>query len=215
MICWNWSLTQLQDILSLTSQIRKCFWPPPPPPPIPSPAQHTCTTDLKTHSNSSLNLGPGIPGYTTASWICILCVFHSHPRFVHNHNELKGTSESKESIWLAWLSTSVVGLGGEVELGGGFLAVNTWHGTQPGRLMVLTASAQWLGIRGCNWVEPKYGHSRQLLIAGANHTLPSLPRFQLFATSGKDTWISYALEKLLWDFALDYLSCVLRGSLRN
>lgn len=50
MICWNWSLTLLQDILSLPSQIRKCFWPPPPPPPpIPSPTQHTCTTDLKTH----------------------------------------------------------------------------------------------------------------------------------------------------------------------
>lgn len=86
----------------------------------------------------------------------------------------------------------------------GGLAVNTWHRTQPGRLMVLTASGQWLGIRGCNWVEPKYGHSRQLLIAGANHKPPSLPRFQLFATSGKDTWISNALKKLLEDSALDY-----------
>lgn len=41
--------------------------------------------------------------------------------------------------------------GGEVVLAG------TWHGTQPGRLMVLTASDLWLGIRGCNWVEPIYG----------------------------------------------------------
>lgn len=40
MICWNWSLTELQDILLLTSQIRKCFWPPPPPHPILSSAVH-------------------------------------------------------------------------------------------------------------------------------------------------------------------------------
>lgn len=88
-----------------------------------------------------------------------------------------------------WWGFAVMWGGEWVDGEGVGLAVNTWHGTQPGRLMVLTASAQWLGIRGCNWVEPKYGHSRQLLIAGANHTLPSLPRFQLFATSGKDTRI--------------------------
>lgn len=95
------------------------------------------------------------------------------------------------------------------------LDVNTWYSTQPGRLMVLTASAQWLGIRGCNWVETRYGHPRQLLIAGANHMLSSLPRFQLFATSGKDTRISCAQDKLLWDFVLDYLSYVWRGSFKN
>ncbi len=144
---------------------------------------------------------------------CAFCVFHSRQSFAYNHNEPKGTSELKESVWLAWLSTLVVGPGGEGGLEG--LAVNTWHGTQPGRLMVLTASAQWLGIRGCNWVEPKYGHSRQLLIAGANHTLPSPLRFQLFSTSGKDTQVSQAMKKLLWDFALDYLSCTLRGSFQN
>lgn len=87
---------------------------------------------------------------------------------------------------------------------GVFLAVNTWCGTQPGRLMVLTASAQWLGIRGCNWVETKYGHSRQLLIAGANHRISSLPRFQLFTNSGKDKRFSYAVEKPPWDCDSDY-----------
>ena len=89
---------------------------------------------------------------------------------------------------------------------GGFLAVSTWHGTQPGRLMVVTASGQWLGIRGCNWVESKYGHFRQLLIAGANHTLSSPSCFQLFTTSGKDTWISSEPGKLLWNSWLLVLS---------
>lgn len=82
---------------------------------------------------------------------------------------------------------------------GGFLAVNARRSTQPGRLMVLTASAQWLGIRGWNWVEPKYGHFRQLLLAGANHMISSPSSFQLFATSGKDTWISHTPLKLLWN----------------
>lgn len=82
---------------------------------------------------------------------------------------------------------------------GGFLAVTTRNTTQPGRLMVVTASAQWLGIRGCNWVEPKYGHFRQLLLAGANHTRSSPSSFQLFATSGKDTWNTFTPQKLLWN----------------
>lgn len=109
MICWNWSLTQLQDILSLTSRIQKCFWPPP----IPSPAQHTCTTDLKMHT-----VWTSVQKYQADSveWCvavyCTLWLFSSHQRFVHNHVEPKGTSESKESIWLAWLSTLVVGVQG-------------------------------------------------------------------------------------------------------
>lgn len=40
MICWNWSLTSLRDILLLTSQICKCFWPPPPSPPLSSSTTH-------------------------------------------------------------------------------------------------------------------------------------------------------------------------------
>lgn len=95
-------------------------------------------------------------------------------------------------------------------VGGGGLAVNTWLGTQPGTWMVLTASCPWLGITGCNWVESKYGHSKQLLIAGANHTLTSLPCFQLFGTSNRDTWISNKLKKLLWYLASDCLSCVIQ-----
>lgn len=137
------------------------------------------------------------------SLYCTLCFFHSHHRFAHNLDEPKGIWESEKSIWLAWLSTLVVGLGSEMGVGV-FLAVNTWRSTQPGRLMVLTASAQWLGIRGCNWVETKYGHSRQLLIAGANHRISSLPRFQLFTNSGKDKRFSYAVEKPPWDCDSDY-----------
>lgn len=173
---------------------KNVFWPPPPKPV--SKHNAPATTDLKTHTVTPAWTPVEKPHSVWWRASCTLYVMYF-------------PQSSEVCTWARWAQGDVGVKGDDMigmtfNLGGGAsrwcggewvdgegvgLAVNTWHGTQPGRLMVLTASAQWLGIRGCNWVEPKYGHSRQLLIAGANHTLPSLPRFQLFATSGKDTWI--------------------------
>lgn len=124
MICWNWFLTQLQGILLLRPRFR-CVSPPHPPsssPSITDHLQHSKNTRCKPLFELwSVTLRLAV-SKEMFSLYRTLCVFLSHRRLSRTPDESKGIVESEKSIWLAWLSTLVVGIGSEMGVGV-FLAV--------------------------------------------------------------------------------------------